>query len=55
MQSELLGCRTLEEVRAAQSRFFRTAIDQYAAEASQMMRLGTEAVSRSMSRGVPGL
>ena len=33
-QAELLGCRNLDEVREVQSRFFRTAIDQYAAEAT---------------------
>ena len=41
---------TLEEMRAVQSRFFRTAIDQYAAETSRLMQLGTEVMSRRWPR-----
>ena len=41
-RAELLGCRTLEDMRAVQMRFFRGAVDQYAAEAARMMKLGTE-------------
>jgi uncharacterized protein Yka (UPF0111/DUF47 family) len=33
-QQELLSCRTLEEVGEVQSRFFRTTLDQYSAEAT---------------------
>ena len=50
VQSELLGCRNLDDVREVQSRFFRAAIDQYAAEASRMMRLGTDVMAKSLDR-----
>jgi len=49
-QAELLGCRSLEEMRAVQLRFFRGAVDQYSAEAARMMKLGTEIVNRALSR-----
>ena len=49
-QAELLGCRSLEEMRAVQMRFFRGAVDQYSAEAARMMKLGTEIMSRALSR-----
>ena len=49
-QSELLGCRNLDQVREVQSRFFRVAVEEYAATASQLMRLGTDVVTRSLPR-----
>ena len=49
-QAELLGCRSLEEMRAVQMRFFRGAVDQYSAEAARMMKLGTEIMSRALTR-----
>ena len=39
-QGELLRCRTFDDIRAAQTRFFRTAMDQYAAEATKLMKIG---------------
>jgi hypothetical protein len=50
-QQELLRCRTLDDVRQVQARFFRTAFDQYAAEASRLLRLSGEMAVRSMERG----
>jgi hypothetical protein len=41
-QAELLGCRTLEDVRDVQARFFKTAMDQYATEATKLMQIGVE-------------
>ena len=49
-QAELLGCRTLDDVRKVQSRFFRRAMDQYAAEAGRLMQLGSDVVARSLPR-----
>jgi hypothetical protein len=49
-QAELFGCRSLEEMRAVQMRFFRGAVDQYSAEAARMMRLGTEIMNRAIAR-----
>ena len=34
-QAELLGCRNLDEVGAVQTRFFRTAVDQYSEGAAR--------------------
>ena len=50
-QQALLRCKTLDEVRDVQSGFFKTAMDQYAAEATKLMKLGTEIVARSFDRG----
>jgi t-SNARE complex subunit (syntaxin) len=41
-QAELLRCRTLDEIHEAQTRFFRTAMDQYAAEATKLMKIGAD-------------
>ena len=47
-QQELLRCRTLDEVREVQSRFFHTTLDQYSAEATKLMQLSTEVFTRSL-------
>jgi exonuclease VII large subunit len=49
-QSELLGCRSLEDVREVQSKFFRRAMEQYSAEARRLMNLGGDVVSRAIPR-----
>jgi hypothetical protein len=49
-QSELLACRTLDDVRQVQSRFFRRAMDQYGAEAGRIMQLGSDVVAKSLDR-----
>jgi hypothetical protein len=41
-QAQLLSCRTYEDVRDVQSRFFKTAMEQYAAEATKLMKISTE-------------
>jgi hypothetical protein len=41
-QAKLLRCRNLGEIRETQTRFFRTAMDQYAAEATKLMKIGAE-------------
>jgi hypothetical protein len=47
----LLGCRTFQDLRDVQSRFLRTAVDQYAEETARLMRLGGDVLARSMDRG----
>ena len=47
-QQELLRCRTLDDVREVQGRFLRTTFDQYSAEATKLIELGTEAFARSL-------
>lgn len=49
-QQELLRCRSLDEMRDLQTRFFRTALDQYSAEATRLMRLGGEVIAKSLDR-----
>jgi hypothetical protein len=46
--AEMLGCRTLDDVRVLQTRFFKTALDQYAGEASRLMKIGTDMMERSL-------
>jgi hypothetical protein len=48
-QSEMLRCRTLDDVRDLQTRFFKTALDQYAGEASRLMKIGTDMMERSLA------
>jgi len=47
-QQELLRCRTLDELRAVQGRFFRSTLDQYSAEATRLMQLSTEVFTRAI-------
>ena len=47
-QQDFLRCRTLDDVREVQSRFFRTTLDQYSAEATKLMQLSTEVFTRSL-------
>jgi hypothetical protein len=47
-QQELLRCRTLEDLREVQSRFFRITLEQYSAEATKLMQLSTEVFTRSL-------
>ena len=46
-QAEMLRCRTLDDVRDLQARFFKTAVDQYAAEVSRLMKISTDTMERS--------
>ena len=48
-QAEMLRCRTLDDVRDLQTRFFKTAVDQYAAEMSRLMQIGTDTMQRSFA------
>ena len=48
-QAEMLRCRTLDDVRDLQTRFFKTALDQYAGEASKLMKIGTDMMERSLA------
>ena len=48
-QAEMLRCRTLDDVRDLQTRFFKTAFDQYAGEASKLMKIGTDMMERSLA------
>jgi len=48
-QAEMLRCRTLDDVRDLQTRFFKTALDQYAGEASRLMKIGTDMMERSLA------
>ena len=47
-QRELFACRTLEDVREMQSRYFKTALDQYATEAKEMLNLSGELATRAL-------
>ena len=49
-QAALLRCRSMGEVREVQGRFLRTAVDQYAGEASRLLQLGREVAARSLAR-----
>jgi hypothetical protein len=46
-QADMLSCRNLDDVRDLQTRFFRTALDQYAAEVSRLMKISTDTMERS--------
>jgi hypothetical protein len=48
-QAEMFRCRTLDDVRDLQARFFRTAVDQYGAEVSRLMKIGTDTMQRSFA------
>lgn len=47
-QKEILQCRTLDELREAQTRFFQTAIEQYSEEASRLSKIGGDLLSSGM-------
>lgn len=49
-QQALLRCRSMDEVRDVQTRFFQTAMDQYSAEAGKLMRIATEVMQRPFDR-----
>jgi hypothetical protein len=49
-QKELLRCRNFDELREVQTRFLKTAMDQYAAESKRLMQLGSEVFARSANR-----
>lgn len=49
-QSEFLRCRTIDDVREVQTKFFKTAMDQYSAEATRLMEIGAEMMSQSLPR-----
>jgi hypothetical protein len=49
-QQDLLRCRNLDDVRAVQTRFFRTAMDQYSAETTRLMKLATDAMQKPFAR-----
>jgi hypothetical protein len=49
-QQEMLGCRNFDELQEVQTRFFRTAMNDYSAETKRLMRLGPEVVQRSVNR-----
>jgi hypothetical protein len=45
-QVELMACRSLADVRAVQSRFMHTAVEQYAAEAGSLAEIGRDMIAR---------
>jgi hypothetical protein len=47
-QQAMLRCRSFDDMRDLQTRFFQTAVDQYSAEANRLMKLGSEIVQRSL-------
>lgn len=49
-QRELLACRSLEEVREVQSRYFKSAMEQYTAETREMVQLGSEVASKALDK-----
>ena len=46
-QQELLRCRNFDELREVQTRFVKTAMEQYTAESMRLMELGSEILQRS--------
>ena len=48
-QAEMLRCRTLDDVRDLQTRFFKTALDQYAGATSRLMKISTDMMERSLA------
>ncbi len=53
-QSALLGCTKLEDVQRVQTDFFKTAMEQYSAEAKRMMETFGSATSTGMAALTPG-
>jgi hypothetical protein len=49
-QQDLLRCRNLDDVRAVQTRFFRNAMEQYSAETTRLMKLGSDLMARATER-----
>lgn len=49
-QRELMRCKSFADMQVLQSRYVRTAVDQYAAEATRLVRLGSETMTRSLGR-----
>jgi hypothetical protein len=49
-QQKMLRCRNFDELQEVQTRFFRTAVDDYSAETRRLMKLGSEVVQRSVNR-----
>jgi hypothetical protein len=49
-QQDLLRCRNLDDVRAVQTRFFRNAMDQYSAETTRLMKLGSALMAQATDR-----
>jgi hypothetical protein len=50
-QKELLRCRSFDDVREVQTKYFQTAMEQYAAESKRLMELSSEVIQRSANRG----
>jgi len=46
-QQELLRCRNFDELREVQTRFIKTAMDQYTAESTRLVEIGSEVIQRS--------
>jgi hypothetical protein len=47
-QQELLRCRSFDDLRDVQTKFVKTAMEQYAAESQRLMQLGSEVFRRSV-------
>ena len=48
LQKELLRCRNFDDLREVQTKFFHTAVEQYAAELKRLLELSSEVVQRSV-------
>ena len=48
IQKELLRCRNFDDLREVQTKFFHTAVEQYAAELKRLLELSSEVVQRSV-------
>jgi len=46
-QKELLRCRNFDDLREVQTKFFHTAVEQYAAESKRILELSSKVVQRS--------
>lgn len=50
-QRKMMRCKTLAEVPGIQAQFFKTAMEQYAAETSRLLKIGGELIGKSRRRG----
>jgi hypothetical protein len=46
-QQQLLRCKSFDEVRSVQSKFIKTAMEQYKSEAARLFKLGAATVTKS--------
>jgi hypothetical protein len=50
-QRAMLRCKSLTDIQSIQTRFLKTAVDQYAAETNRLWKLGGEFIVKNQGRG----